>query len=110
LAKGIFVKENKFRYPVEQKNRLVDTTYAYNRFNLNERMIDFFVESYNHLIRNEIDRSNLWRDPKIRGESSFLEKNMIDGQNEVTGVKDLQREIPENKNFINRLMAKLHTI
>ena len=73
-------------------------------------MIGYFVESYNHLIRIEIDRSNLWRNPKIKGDSSFLEKHMIDSQKPVIGVKDLERDIPENKSFINRMMAKLHTI
>ena len=110
LSKGIFVKEHKFRYPVEQKTRLVSTTEIYNKINLNETMIGYFVESYNHLIRIEIDRSNLWRNPKIKGDSSFLEKHMIDSQKPVIGVKDLERDIPENKSFINRMMAKLHTI
>lgn len=109
LAKGIFVKESKFRFPIEQRNRLTNSIEIYNQIALNERMIEFFVESYNYMIRIEVDRSNLWRDPKIKGESSFIEKSVLEAQKPVTGIKDLERDIPENKSWINKLMAKLHS-
>jgi len=110
LAQNIYVKENKFRYPIEQKNRLMKTTYLYGRIKLNETMIDYFIQSYNVLLRLDIDRSNLYRSPKVKGDNSFMEKYMFENQKEVVGVVDLKREIPENKSFINRLMAKLHAV
>ena len=108
LAQRIFVKENKFRYPIEQKARLEKTNYIYNRIKLNDYVIYYFVESYNILLRLDIDRSNLWRSPKIQGESSFLEKFNKENLKEVTGLDELRRDIPQNKTLINRLMEKLH--
>lgn len=110
LANNIFVKENKFRYPIEQKNRLNKTNYIFNRIDLNDYFIDYFIDCYNLLIKIDIDRSNLWQSPKIRGQTNFLEQYMLENQKALTGITDLKKEIPENRNFINRLMEKLHTI
>lgn len=109
LAKNIFVKESKFRYLVEQRHRLSKTNYIFNRINLNDKSIEYFVVAYNLLIRIDVDRSNLWRSPKIRGEKSFLEKYDLEAEKEVEGIQDLKRDIKENGNFVNSLMAKLHS-
>ena len=110
LAREIFVKENKYRYLVEQKQRLAKTNYIFNRVQLHEKSIEYFVEGYNILLRVDIERSNLWRSPKVQGECSFQEKQERESAKEVTGIEDLKRDLKQNNTFLNRMMAKLHSI
>jgi len=107
-AEEIFVTEHKLRYVLEQKRRLNHTTSLYSLNNFEESRIEFFFECYNDWVNLDIERSHLFRSPKIKGDTSFLEKALEDAGTEPTGVEVLQKDIPENKTFINRLMNWIH--
>lgn len=77
---------------------------------MHEKSIEYFVEGYNILLRIDIDRSNLWRSPKVQGESSFHEKHEQESSKPVTGIEDLKRDLKENKTLLNRIMAGLHSV
>lgn len=75
---------------------------------MNEHMIAFLIETYNGVLRAEIERSHLWHSPKIKGDKSFIEK--YNEANNRKGINDLRRDNYENKTFINRLMNALHSV
>jgi len=108
LSHQILVTEHKFRYPIEKRNRLQSTTQLLSYFNLNSYRIEFFFDMYNGWIRLDVDRSNLFRSPKIKGDTSFLEKYALDNSTQPTSIEALKRDIPENKTLINRLMRIAH--
>jgi len=109
LADEIFVTEHKLRYPREQRIRLSYTTSIYSQFYFQDYRIRFFFELYNSWLHLSVDRSHLFRSPKIKGDTSFLEKYLEDQKSEVTGVAGLQIDTPENKTFINRLVNYIHS-
>ncbi len=73
LAREIFVKEHKFRWPVEQRERLERTIAVFNPYELNNKSVFFFLNTYNWLIHTSVESSHLFRSPVIKGDSSFLE-------------------------------------
>jgi hypothetical protein len=108
-AEEIFVTEHKLRYPVEQRIRLSYTSSIYSSFDFENYRIAFFFDLYNSWLNLSIDRSHLFRSPKVKGDTSFLEKYLQDQTTTPTGVDVLKRDAPENKNFINRLMNYIHS-
>ena len=108
LSKELFITENKFRYPIEQRLRLQATTRLLSYFNLNNYRIEFFFDMYNSWIRLNVARSHLFQSPHIKGDLSFLEKYAIDNDTTPIGIPDLSREIVENNTFVNKLMRFIH--
>lgn len=109
LSKNIFLTEHKLRYTVEQRKRYQLTSSIYSGAALNNSDVSLFFDSYNSFIWRSIDRSNLFRDPKIKGVKSFHEKSVDDFSAAPTGIFQLKKDIPENHNLINKLMNVLHS-
>jgi len=109
LAKEIYVTEHKFRYPIEQRIRLQNTTQLLSYFSLNHYRIEFFFDVYNSWLRLHVDRSHLFRSPHIKGDLSFLEKYALDYSQPITGLPQLKRDIEENYSLINTVMRHLHS-
>ena len=97
------------RYPIEQSLRLSYTSAIFSELKLADYRLGFFVELYNSWLNLSIDRSHLFRSPKVKGDLSFLERYYADQDLEPKGVESLQRNTPENKTFINRLMNYIHS-
>jgi len=109
LATQIFVTEHKLRWPLEQRIRLSYTQAIFSSFDLNQYRIEFFFELYNSWLGLHIDRSHLFKSPKIKGDTSFIERYLEDNSSHPTGIDSLRRDIPENKTFINRMMNYIHS-
>lgn len=109
LSSQIFVTEHKLRWPLEQRIRLSYTHAIFSSFDLNKYRIEFFYELYNTWLGLHIDRSHLFRSPKVRGDASFVEKYLEDAGSQPTGVESLRRDLPENRTFINRMMNYIHS-
>ncbi|KRW99169.1 hypothetical protein PPERSA_07412 [Pseudocohnilembus persalinus] len=71
LARQVFIKDHKLRWPVEQRNRLAHTQEVYSYIDLSQYYVGYFFESYNTLLQNSIERSHLWQDKNIRQEPNL---------------------------------------
>jgi len=109
LSKELFITEHKLRYTVEQRRRHQITTELYTGAYLNRNEVSEFFDSYNSFLWRDIERSNLFREPKIKGVKSFAEKDVEDGTLPPFGIAQLKRDIPENHTLINAIMNALHS-
>lgn len=108
LSEEIIVPESKLRYPMEKKFRLSNSLHNFTRRNYNSKSIGDFLHSYNGMINMLIEVSYNYRSPNILGSKTDSEKVEEDYTLGQPGITDLRADTPENKTFINRLMALIH--
>lgn len=110
LAINVFVKESRWTWIKEQRERLTVTS-TYFQKNLPETPRDFFND-YNALIEKLVLASTLGHSPYIPQAASPLEKHYIQEMNDTVheGVEELNNLKGENNNVINRFLGLIHRL
>jgi hypothetical protein len=107
LASGIFVKESRLTWVLEQKVRHDFTLSA---FDLSApATVGDFLDQYNEHIEELVLMSNMGFAAEIDQAESALEKHENQQHyNYATGVQELKSLKPEHDNLFNRLLAYFH--
>jgi nucleoid-associated protein YejK len=107
LATGIFVKESRLTWILEQKTRF---NYTLASFDVSSpETIGDFLTRYNESIEELVLLSNYGFAAEIDQEGSALEKHEAqEHYNSSPGVQELKKLDKEHDNIINRLLAYLH--
>jgi len=110
LALNVFVRESRWTWIKEQRERLSATS-AYFQSNAPETLGEF-LDAYNALIEQLVLASSLGLSPYIPQAATPLEKHYVQemSDSEHEGVEELNKLQGQNNNFINKMMGLIHRL